>query len=83
MKKKILVDQVDIQETLKNLIKAHSGAPAGSFDSIFKAGLETASIIVSLATVEAMQDPETGCLYCWSEDAHKIKRLIYSGVNLS
>ncbi len=82
MKNKILVDQLGIEETLRNLIDAHAGAPAASFNAAFKAGLETAAIIVSLAEIEAVRDPDTDYLYCWSKDAHKIKRLIYSEGNL-
>ena len=82
MNHKILVDQNPIKETLHNLIKNCENAPAGSFDAAFKAGLETAAIVVSLAEAEAFQDPDTDYLYCWSKDAHKIKRLIYSEGNL-
>lgn len=82
MKNKILVDLKSISEPLRSLIKKYEGAPAGSFDAAFKAGLETAAVIVSLAEMEAVQDPETDYLYCWSKDAHKIKRLIYSEGNL-
>lgn len=78
MKNKILVDQKFISDQLRNLILKYEKNTPSDFDAAFRAGLETAAIIVSLAEIEAVRDPDTDYLYCWSKDAHKIKRLIYS-----
>lgn len=73
---KRLIDGNDVSVTLEQLIQKHEKAKAGSFDAAFKAGLETALIIVQLAEDEAVLRDGSNILHCYSDAMKNIEYLM-------